>query len=235
MLPFDHLIVHVTATPPSVDFNAGRIDADHRKKGYKKNGYHIVVLRDGKAEVHVKFGPDELQARMIDGARVRTFSEPGAHVGSSGRGWNKRSIGVVLVGGVDEDGNPENNATEAQLETLRMLIDALMEDFDIPLANVMGHRDLIAKAGKGGPKECPCFDVREWYTCGSTKPVEAQEDEPQEDTPEPEETPQRHTVVHGDTLWALANTYGLSVEDLMDLNGLKDDTIRIGQVLTVTV
>ena len=42
-----------------------------------------------------------------------------------------------------------------------------------------------------------------------------------------------YTVVKGDTLYAIATRFGLTVADLKALNGLKDNNLRIGQVLRV--
>lgn len=43
-----------------------------------------------------------------------------------------------------------------------------------------------------------------------------------------------HTVKSGDSLWALAQTYGVSIQQLKTLNALKSDTIYIGQALKVS-
>ena len=43
-----------------------------------------------------------------------------------------------------------------------------------------------------------------------------------------------HTVVRGDTLWALASTYlgsGSRYKEIMRLNGLTSEIIHVGQVL----
>ena len=43
-----------------------------------------------------------------------------------------------------------------------------------------------------------------------------------------------HTVVRGDTLWALASTYlgsGSRYKEIMRLNGLASEIIHVGQVL----
>jgi LysM repeat protein len=43
-----------------------------------------------------------------------------------------------------------------------------------------------------------------------------------------------HTVKSGDTLGRIAKTYGISVQELADLNGIKDiNKISVGQSLKV--
>lgn len=43
----------------------------------------------------------------------------------------------------------------------------------------------------------------------------------------------RHTVRTGETLWALANKYGVTIEDIMGWNKLTSHEIKIGQVLSI--
>jgi hypothetical protein len=42
-----------------------------------------------------------------------------------------------------------------------------------------------------------------------------------------------HTVVPGDTLYSLSRRYGVTVQQLRDWNGLRSDTLAVGQVLRV--
>ncbi len=53
--------------------------------------------------------------------------------------------------------------------------------------------------------------------------------------PAPQETPEpiRHTVVRGDNLTRLARQYGCEPADIMRLNGLKNDVIRLGEELLI--
>jgi N-acetylmuramoyl-L-alanine amidase len=76
----------------------------------------------------------------------------GAHV----YGHNHHSVGICLIGGVNSDGESENNYTPEQLLMLRILIDGLKAMF--PKSKLIGHCDF-----PGVAKDCPCFDVREWY------------------------------------------------------------------------
>ena len=43
----------------------------------------------------------------------------------------------------------------------------------------------------------------------------------------------KYTVRAGDTLWAIARTYGTTVDAIQKLNGLTGDVINIGQVLKI--
>lgn len=141
----DYIVVHCSATPPSSDIGADEIDDWHRAKGWSSIAYHAVIRRDGEIE----FG--------------RHFDEVGAHV----QGQNYRSVGVCLVGGVDEGGNAEDNFTTEQLKSLTAIVATLERAY--PGAEVLGHRDLSPDQNGDGVidqnewvKDCPCFDVRLW-------------------------------------------------------------------------
>jgi LysM repeat protein len=42
-----------------------------------------------------------------------------------------------------------------------------------------------------------------------------------------------HVVQAGDTLWDLANEYGVTVEQITELNSLSGTNLRIGQELVI--
>ncbi|GAB5506697.1 MAG: hypothetical protein Rhirs2KO_18600 [Rhizobiaceae bacterium] len=141
----DYLVVHVTATPPSLDIGAKEVDAMHKARGWSGIGYHFVIRRDGRIER----GRDE---RAI-----------GAHVA----GFNSASLGIALVGGVDGRGRPENNMTAEQFTSLETLLRDLAKRY--PDAEVCGHRDLSPDRDRDGViepheylKACPCFDAIPW-------------------------------------------------------------------------
>lgn len=132
----DIIFVHCAATPPHMDIGAEDIRRWHKEKGWRDIGYHDVIRRNGSVE------------------QGRHYEETGAHV----KGYNSRSIGVCLVGGVDEDGKPENNFTDAQFKSLRRVIRFYKTKY--PSAVIMGHNEVSDKA-------CPSFDVQEWLKAGN--------------------------------------------------------------------
>ena len=126
----NYIAVHASATPPSMDIGVEEIRRWHKDRGWSDVGYHIVVRRDG----NIEYG--------------RNFSTPGAHV----KGYNRQSIGVCLVGGIDSEGNSEDNFTGAQFNALRDILIALLILF--PQARVRGHRDF-----PNVHKDCPVMDI----------------------------------------------------------------------------
>jgi N-acetylmuramoyl-L-alanine amidase len=132
-----YLVVHCSATKPSMNIGAAEIDRWHRQKGWRKIGYHFVIKRDGTIEPG------------------RGLTEIGAHAA----GYNSVSIGICLVGGVSEQDvkKAENNFTIPQMESLHHLLSSLL-DASFPKAKVLGHRDL-----PGVAKDCPSFDVQKWF------------------------------------------------------------------------
>lgn len=126
----EHIVVHCADTPAIMDVGAKEIDQWHREKGWLCIGYHYVIRRNGTLEVG------------------RPETKMGAHV----KGHNSTSIGICLVGGRGPEGEPENNFTIAQMNTLRQLLESLEESY--PDAQLVGHRDLAPG------RACPCFDVQ---------------------------------------------------------------------------
>ena len=123
------LIIHCSATKPNFDVDIRDVDQWHRERGFAKVGYHYFVKRDGTVQIG------------------RFLHERGAHT----LGQNKGSIGVCYAGGVDENGQPEDNRTEAQKQALRGIVRTLSDKFDL---TIHGHNEFSNKS-------CPCFDVAE--------------------------------------------------------------------------
>jgi len=136
MRDINQIIIHCSATPPSMDIGVKEIRSWHvNERKWSDIGYHIVVRRDGTVE----FG--------------RPINKPGSHA----KGHNQNSIGVCWVGGVDAKMNPENNMTEVQERELWCTVENLMLTYKVSKDMVLGHRDL-----PGVTKSCPSYDVKEW-------------------------------------------------------------------------
>ena len=127
------IIVHCAATKPSQDVGVREIRQWHKERGFLDVGYHFVIRRDGTVE---------------DGRDVDVI---GAHC----EGKNYTSVGVCLVGGIDDKGNFEANFTSAQMNALRSLIVTLQAKY--PGAVLRAHHDFAQKA-------CPSFDLKRWWT-----------------------------------------------------------------------
>lgn len=142
-----YIVIHCSATLPSSDIGVDEIRDWHKAKGWSDVGYHAVIRRNGEIE----FG--------------RHFDEVGAHV----QGQNYQSVGVCVVGGINDDGKAENNFTPAQMDSLKAVVAMLTKAY--PGAEVLGHRDLSPDLDGDGiitrnewVKDCPSFDVRSWYS-----------------------------------------------------------------------
>jgi len=135
----EYIVVHCSATKPSMNIGVEEIDKWHRDRGWAKIGYHIVIRRNpGKLGGLIEYGD-------------RSLLEAGAHV----KGYNYKSIGVCMIGGVDNFNNPENNFTQEQFRALSKTINFLHGIF--PNAKILGHCD-FPKVNKA----CPVFDVEAW-------------------------------------------------------------------------
>lgn len=140
MRHIDKIIIHCTATKEGVDVSAATINDWHIHRGWKGIGYHFVIRLDGSIE------------------KGRPVEQIGAHV----QGMNRNSIGVVYVGGLDQNKKPKDTRTKKQKKALIELIADLQDQF--PEATIHGHNEFAAKA-------CPCFDVQSEFA-----PIKESED-----------------------------------------------------------
>ena len=97
------IIIHCSATSAEMDIGAKEIAQWHKDRGWSDIGYHFVIRRDGTIE------------------HGRPVERPGAHA----RHHNNDSIGICLVGGINESGEPDSNFTFDQIVSLKQAIDNL--------------------------------------------------------------------------------------------------------------
>ena len=127
--PIDLIILHCSATMPHMDIGVKEVRKWHKARGWSDIGYHFVIRRDGELEIG------------------RDLDKAGAHT----KGYNARSIGICMVGGVDEYNDAQDNFTVAQWDTARQLLTYL--EIDYPHVTIAGHNEYANKA-------CPSFDVQ---------------------------------------------------------------------------
>lgn len=127
----DTIFVHCSATKPSQNVGVREIRQWHKERGFLDVGYHFIIKRDGTVDA----GRDEMA------------------VGSHVKGHNHNSIGVCLVGGIDDKGKFDANFTPAQMQSLRSLLVTLLAKYKG--AVLRAHHDVA-------PKACPSFDLKRW-------------------------------------------------------------------------
>ncbi len=154
MNKIDSIIIHCSATRAGQDFRAKDIDRIHKQRGFAQIGYNFIIDLDGTVE--------NGRPLSIDGAHCNTkgFSEVS---------YNKHSIGICYIGGLDITGQPADTRTEAQKNALRDLIAKLCKEYNI--IELLGHRDTSLDLNGSGEvepaeyiKACPCFDVRSEFS-----------------------------------------------------------------------
>lgn len=153
MNKIDAIVVHCSATRAGQDIGRKEINQMHVARGFQCIGYNYVVRLDGTVEVG--------RSLTIDGAHCNSK-------GFSGVSYNKHSIGICYVGGLDVHGKAKDTRTPEQKKALRELIAKLVKEY--PIKEILGHRDTSPDLNGDGvvepyewTKMCPCFDAAEEY------------------------------------------------------------------------
>jgi N-acetylmuramoyl-L-alanine amidase len=126
------VIVHQSASSNPAHHNLETIEKWHKARGFAEIGYHFLVHPDGT---------------IIKG---RDENKIGAHC----KNHNKDSLGICLLGLFDI-ADPEKQPSEAQLNSLEILLIDLLSRYDLNRGDILGHRDLA-------PTLCPGFDLDAW-------------------------------------------------------------------------
>lgn len=133
MRKITEIIIHCSATKASMDIGVAQIRDWHvRGNGWQDVGYHYIIRRNGILEIG------------------RPVHKIGAHCTNH----NARTIGICLVGGLNEEGKAEDNFTTAQRERLGILLRRLQCEYPT-ITKITGHNEYANKS-------CPCFDVHEF-------------------------------------------------------------------------
>jgi len=141
-----YIVIHHSLTKDSETVSWGAIRDYHLAKGWTDIGYHFGLEQIGKYN-EILFG--RLPYRV--GAHTKELN------------MNRVGLGICVVGNFDE-----TPPSESTLTKLRSLVLWLMDDYEVPSTNVVGHRDVGLMAGfdwkKGQYKSCPGtkFDMQKF-------------------------------------------------------------------------
>lgn len=127
--------------------------------GWPGIGYHFVIEQNGRI-------------RWCHDPEVKSY-----HVGHS----NSYALGVCLTGDFRQA-----PPTEAQAQSLRVLLKKLTKDLDVQVQNIRGHSEFPGYQWK----ECPCMDMPALRTSLSQRTAPVSRDEVIE------EEPRRHLNAH---------------------------------------
>ena len=128
-----YIVVHCTATPTTTTLESIKRYWKEQRGWGDTPGYHYFIKRDGTI------------VQLLDEKK----NSYGVYK------HNSECISIAYVGGIDKDGKPVDNRSDAQKHAMFDIIVRLTEKY--PKAEVLGHRDFL-----GVKKACPCFDVKEW-------------------------------------------------------------------------
>jgi len=103
----NYLVVHCSATSFGKDLDVMDIDRMHRRRGWSGVGYNYVIKLDGTIE------------------NGRPLEKIPAHV----KGFNRNSIGICYIGGLDESGKGADTRTPQQKEALLFQLMSLKQRF----------------------------------------------------------------------------------------------------------
>lgn len=134
MRKITHIIIHCS---DSIFGDVETINKWHRANGWIEIGYHFVII-NGRRSLREE---NELYDGLVEDGRKINLS--GAHA----RGFNSNSIGICLIG--------RKQFTKSQLYSLLFLLKELMQTYNIPPQNILGHYEIPSANGK----TCPNFNM----------------------------------------------------------------------------
>jgi len=130
----DTIVMHHTAS------NNGAADLAHMRNPKAEVSAHYMVDRDGKVYQLVND-----QKRAWHAGKGELHGVP--------TDVNSRSIGIEIV----NDGSGKTPFTEAQMKAVIQLTGYLKQQYDVPMKNIVGHKDVaVPKGRKTDP--APNFD-----------------------------------------------------------------------------
>lgn len=133
MRKINKIVIHCTATQQTTSIQSIKNYWRDILK-WKNYGYHYIIDKNGFI---FKLAEDSV---ICNGAS----------------GYNKKSIHIAYIGGIDTNKNPIDNRTQEQKTALKILLIEYSRKY--PDADILGHYQL-----PNVKKACPCFDAKKEY------------------------------------------------------------------------
>jgi N-acetylmuramoyl-L-alanine amidase len=130
-----YIVIHCTATPAETTIESIKKYWKEQRGWGDTPGYHYIIQRNGNI------------IQLLDEKK----NSNGVH------DHNSSSINIAYIGGIDKEGKPVDNRSDAQKHAMFDKIVELTERYNG--AEVKGHRDF-----PGVKKACPSFDVKKWLS-----------------------------------------------------------------------
>lgn len=135
MRQIKRIFVHCTAGPQTQTVEEIK-NYWKRVNKWTSPGYHYIIKPNGEI---VPLQPEDKPSNGV-------------------AGYNSTALNVCYIGGVDKQGRPLDNRTDAQKASLSTILRDLHKRY--PSAEIMGHRDIWGPDSRKWKKMCPCFDVK---------------------------------------------------------------------------
>lgn len=135
MRQIKRIFVHCTAGPQTQTVEEIK-NYWKRVNKWTSPGYHYIIKPNGEI---VPLQPEDKPSNGV-------------------AGYNSTALNVCYIGGVDKQGRPLDNRTDAQKASLSTILRDLHKRY--PNAEIMGHRDIWGPDSRKWKKMCPCFDVK---------------------------------------------------------------------------
>lgn len=150
MRQIKRIFVHCTAGPQTQTVEEIK-NYWKRVNKWTSPGYHYIIKPNGEI---VPLQPEDKPSNGV-------------------AGYNSTALNVCYIGGVDKQGRPLDNRTDAQKASLSTILRDLHKRY--PNAEIMGHRDIWGPDSRKWKKMCPCFDVKAELSTLLAEPIKSVE------------------------------------------------------------
>lgn len=134
----DFIVVHCTATPQNTKVQS-ILNYWKNVLKWSRPGYHFVIEADGNV------------------VKLQDIEEPTNGVA----GFNRNSVHVSYIGGIDRSGKPIDNRTPEQKKAMTELLTKVRNQITLNQRTfpiIQGHKDF-----PGVKKACPSFDAKKEF------------------------------------------------------------------------